>query len=432
MSDALPNAPADPPPAVPPAAAPPPPPAPAALPAAVPPAPAAPASLWSTIWSTGQLVVALVVTSLVLAYLLLMPAAPPPPDDPRRPSMSEIVTAAGPGLIGIQANSSLSKKLQVIEIHARTIQDPLVSVTGQVAASLRPGKGTNADYWQFNASELLTAYTDWQKATNDIAFTTNQLERTKELATARVESQKKVVARLKKLVDAGTDPFKDLAAEETNLLQYQLLGQKEVYEAETAALIAKRSEAAYSRQLQQSGLDPDTLRTATADVDIVIADVPETMLASVKKGQACEAKFFGLPHDTFPGKVQRIAPVLSKDRHALRVLFVINDPQDQLRPGMFADIGLGTDPREALLVPADATVHVGRADYVLVGEKGDAWRVTEVRVGDVHGSEVEILDGLSGGERVICKGAILLKPAIVRALQDAANRAKGSVAETSP
>jgi RND family efflux transporter MFP subunit len=387
-----------------------------------------PPSRWRKMWSAAQLILALVITLGVLAYLVLTPVTPPSADEDRRQPQAEVVQPAGPGLIRILPGTPLEKKLQIVKVETSRITSPILSVTGTVAASLRPGHGKKSDYWQFNAPEVLTAYSDWQKATADIAFAETQLDRTRELAESRVESQKKVVARLKKLVEAGTDTPKDLAAEETNLLQYQILGQKEIHEAQTTVLMAKRSEAMLARQLQQAGLEPELLRSATADMDIVMADVPEGMLSSVKVGQGCRAKFFGLPGETFTGKVNSIAPVLSKERRSLRVLFVIHDPKDQLRPGMFAEIGLGTDARDALLVPADGVVHVGRMDYVLVaGMDSDTWRVTEVKVGELHGNQVEILSGLRPGDRVLGKGAILLKPALVRALQAEANGSKRSV-----
>jgi hypothetical protein len=294
-----------------------------------------------------------------------------------------------------------------------------------VAASLRPTQGRpfspagekGSDSWQFNSPELLTAYTDWQKATADIAFAETQLAQIKQLADTRTSAQQKLVDRMKKLVEAGTDTQKDLAAAETELIQSQIQGRKEVHEAETAVRLARRSEAALARQLQHGGLAPELLQSGTSDVDIVMADVPEGLISRVKINQACEARFFGFPDHAFSGQVRVIAPVLSKERRSLRVLFAIHDPKDQLRPGMFADIGLGTDARSALLVPAEGIVHVGRSDYVLVGEASSQWRVAEVQVGEVHASGVEILGGLQAGNRVAGQGAILLKPYIIQALQ---------------
>ena len=123
-------------------------------------------------------------------------------------------------------------------------------------------------------------------------------------------------------------------------------------------------------------------------------------MSRVKLGQGCEARFFGFPEQLFPGQVRAIAPVLSKERRSLRVLFAISDPRDQLRPGMFADIGLGTDAREALLIPPEAVVHVGRSDYVLRRDGSGDWRVTEVQVGELHETAVEVLGGLQPATRL--------------------------------
>jgi hypothetical protein len=205
-----------------------------------------------------------------------------------------------------------------------------------------------------------------------------------------------------------------------------------VHEAGVALAKARRDEAAQARQLQLAGLDPDLLTSATSDIDIVMADVPEGLLGRVTAGQGCEARFFGIPDETFTGHVRSIAPVVTRDRRSLRVLFTIADLKDQLRPGMFAEIGLGTDARDALLVPADGVIHVGRADYVLAAaDDRGTWRVTAVQAGEVRAGKVEILNWqkpgdpppvgavvLRPGDRVIGAGAILLKPAIVRALAE--------------
>jgi len=84
---------------------------------------------------------------------------------------------------------------------------------------------------------------------------------------------------------------------------------------------------------------------------------------------------------------------------------------------MFAEIGLGTDPHETVLMPAEGVLHVGRADYALVGTDSGVWQITEVTVGELTDAGVEILAGLQGGERVLGTGAILLKPFVVKALQ---------------
>jgi hypothetical protein len=364
-------------------------------------------------------VVALAATAGFLGYLLVVPSAPPAePETTPRPT-ADVVEVVGPGLIRVQPGSPLDKKVQVVAVRRRTVTDPVLTVTGRVAASLRPGNGKGSDFWQFDSPEVLTAYTDWQRAQADITFAETQLAQVKQLAAARLEAQRQVLARAEKGASIGDGTAKEVAAEKANLIQTELTGRKEVHEAETALRVATRAEAAGARQLQQSGLDPELIRSTTSDTDIVLADVPEGRLNRAKVGQGCQATFFGIPTERFTGKVTSIAPVLSKERRSVRVLFVIHDPKDQLRPGMFAEIGLGTDPRDTILAPADGVLHVGRADYALVGAEANTWRVAEVQVGEPHNGDVEILDGLKEGDRVVGKGAILFKPLAVRALQPA-------------
>lgn len=374
---------------------------------------------WAKIWAAAQFYVAVALTAGFAAYLFLFPhglsrsAAEPP-----RPKPVEVVQAVGRRTIQIHKGSGLDEKLELTSVHEARISSPLLTVTGTVAASLRPGGKAGSDFWQFNSPEVLTAYTDWQKAVADVTFAETHLKQVQDLAKTRLTAQQKVVDQLERLVKVGTESLKSLAAEQTLLAESDIQGKKEVHEANSALLLARRQEAALSRQLQQSGLEPSMLQAATADLDIIVADVPEAFLSRVKAGQQCRAKFLGLPDQNFGGVVKSILPVLSRERRTLRLLFVIDDPMDQLRPGMFGEIGLGTEPRDALLAPAEGILHVGRADYALVaaGTEG-LWRVVEVQVGEPQSGQVEVLSGVADGDRVIGKGAILLKPIVVRSLQ---------------
>lgn len=398
----------------------------------------------AALWSVGQFVVALGATIGALVYLIVHPGSQPEPAEERPAPAEEPVRVVGPGLIGVNPASPLVGKLTVAEVRLTKVTAPVLTVTGTVVASLRPGNGKaggaalaavagmaaaarrSSDFWQFNSPEVLTTFTDWQKAKADIVFARMQLVRIREAATARTAAQRELVATMAKLEAAGTETKKQLAVEQATLRQYEIQQEKEVYEAETAIRVAERNEAAGARLLQQAGLDPALLGSVNSDVDLVMADVPEGFLGRVKVGDGCEARFFGIPDEVFAGRVKSIAPVLAKDRRSLRVLFTVDDFNDQLRPGMFAEIGLGTDPREAVLTPAEGVLHLGRSDYLLVaaGEAG-AWRVAKVEVGELRDGKVEILNHpkpgitlLKPGDRVMGQGAILFKPVVAQALRE--------------
>lgn len=370
-----------------------------------------------------QFILSLAIAGGVLALLMWSPWQGKGAGTEARPTeRAPVVRLVGPGLIAITPDTPLAKKLTVAPVTGEKLTAPILSVTGSLVARLPPGKEPAQDRWQFTSPDVLSAYTDWQKARLDVEFNQEQLVKIKKLNTERVAFQTQETKRLRKLEGIGTDSKKDLAAAETALIQAEIQGQKEIYEAETNLRIAQRTRAALERQLQQAGVDPELLGRSSDGAAIVMADVPEAKLGYARQGQGCTAQFFAYPDTVFTGQVGSLAPTLSAERRTLRVLFVLADPDGRLRPGMFATIGLGTDPRATILVPANAVVHVGRSDYVLVGAAPGVWKVVEVRIGELHGARVEVLDGLKTGQEVIGTGAILLKPFIVHALQQEKDR----------
>src|SRR5262249_9147714 len=146
------------------------------------------------------------------------------------------VEIVGPQLLRLRPDSTLEKRYQTATVSQRTLRSPVVVVTGTVVASMRHGENGKPDFWQFNAPEMLTTYADWKKAIADVEFYKTQLKKIEELAEAREDAQKKVVARKERLVKAGTETEEVLAAERANLIQIRITAQKDIHEANNAIL----------------------------------------------------------------------------------------------------------------------------------------------------------------------------------------------------
>ena len=295
----------------------------------------------------------------------------------------------GPRLIRVQSGTAMDSELHDAKARAAWLTAPILPVTGAALASLRPGKDQSQDAWQFATPDLLSAFSDWQKAVVDTKFQKAQLKAIRDLNEAKIDAQAEVVKRMEKLVAAGTDTQKDLVAERTNLIQDRIQGRKDIHEAETNVEVAQRTEATLAQQLQQAGLEPTMLRSAAAEGEIVVAEVPERVIDRVKLGMTCEVRFYALPDRVFTGKVSCISPVISKDKRVLNVQFIVKDLQNAIRPGMFAQIGLGTDKRLSILMPADGVLHVEDKDYALVAAEAGVWKIVEVQVGELRGTDVE-------------------------------------------
>jgi hypothetical protein len=377
----------------------------------------------TTVWErwsfTVQFLAALGVGGIVLFYLVRT-TDPSARDSIETPAMARAVEPLEGGMIRIDPTSALASKLATMRVAMQTTTTPLLRVTGSVVASLRPVGEDRSVQWQFNNPEVLSMFFDWGANELDVEFFQQQLSLIEELSKTQIDAQRRVVERAERLVAAGTDSQADYELARAELLEREITARQAIRAAQIELRKAERNAAVFVRQLELNGLDPRMLtEEVSADVDLVIADVPEEFKSRVRIGQSCEARFIGMRDRVFSGKVRSISGVLSPERRSLRVLFFVDDPNDLLRPGMFAEIGLGTDPRDALLIPAESLIHLGADDFVLTQspDSSEAWRVTAVEIGDNRNGQVEILSGLAADTVIISKGAMLLQPAATVAMR---------------
>ncbi|MBI2824391.1 MAG: efflux RND transporter periplasmic adaptor subunit [Planctomycetia bacterium] len=371
---------------------------------------------WRTIWMAVG-VLALVWILVYVARPAIHAAAPARAPAPTTlpPEPVQLVSS---GLIRVDPTASFRKQLQTVAVEEERVSFPLMNVSGYVIARVRAGQEPIEDRWQFSAGDLSTAYADWLRVQNEVDFADRQLSKVRELAEAETSFLQLNLDRLKPGLDSGSIPEKDYRQAKADLVKSQLESEKNVFSAESTLRAARRSKTALERHLSQAGIEPIVFTRAVENMVLVVANVPETKVALVREEQPCEARFYGYPDRVFPGHVEALNPLLTEDRRTLRVLFDLNDPEQILRPGMFAEVGLGTEERTALLVPGTALLHVGQSDYVLVQVSDSDWRITQVKVAGSHDGEYEVASGLASGDRVISHGAILLKPMVTQSVSE--------------
>ncbi|MEM9484887.1 MAG: efflux RND transporter periplasmic adaptor subunit [Cyanobacteria bacterium P01_F01_bin.116] len=143
---------------------------------------------------------------------------------------------------------------------------------------------------------------------------------------------------------------------------------------------------------------------AIADGLEVVAEVPEADLVQLQVGQAAEIVSIAYPDKVFQGKVRLIAPEAIERQNVtiFQVRIQLENGQDQLRSNMKVDVAfLGNRLRDALVVPAVAVVTQGGETGVLVpGENNKNIRFRPVSLGPEVGDQIQILEGVSSGERV--------------------------------
>jgi RND family efflux transporter MFP subunit len=136
----------------------------------------------------------------------------------------------------------------------------------------------------------------------------------------------------------------------------------------------------------------------------VVAEVNEEDIPRVKIGQTALFRTDAFPERRLEGKVSEITPMGDIAAKTFRVKMLLPD-DTPLKPGMSVEANIVTREKpEALLIPADALQ--GNAVFVLDGSTA---RKREVTVGIRGTREVEVLSGLTAGERVAAPAPTELK-----------------------
>jgi Cu(I)/Ag(I) efflux system membrane fusion protein len=141
----------------------------------------------------------------------------------------------------------------------------------------------------------------------------------------------------------------------------------------------------------------------------IMLDVPEAQAGRVRPGNAVEFALPALPGERFTGSIDYVYPELDTRTRTLRARAVIQNPEDRLRPGMYADVTISGDVHDdVLLVPSEAVIRTGTRDVVIVDEGAGRFRPVAVRVGPESAHDTVILAGLEAGQRVVTSGQFLI------------------------
>jgi cobalt-zinc-cadmium efflux system membrane fusion protein len=138
------------------------------------------------------------------------------------------------------------------------------------------------------------------------------------------------------------------------------------------------------------------------------ADVFEKDLPRVRPGQEVKLKVTAFPESTFSGKVILINSVLDPETRTVKVRTEVANPDGRLKPDMFANVQIITDVnRAAISIPQSAVLNDEGKTIVFVAD-GDGYKKRQVQAGIRNNDRVEIVDGLSAGDKVVVKGNYLL------------------------
>ena len=336
------------------------------------------------------------------------------------------VVVADHGLLQVPEKSPLRSELVVQPVEMRDVPHAMVfpatveadtarmanvlpSLTGKVV-ELKVGLGDRVTRGQLlaviDSGDLAQAYADADKARDALDLAKKSLDRARGVQTAGGAAVKDL--------EAAQSGYNQALAE-SNRAQTRLAAVGGVSGAHAArAMNVTAPVSGYVTALSVSpGVyvnDPTAAMLTIANLDTVwiTANVPESDVALVAKGQPVDAVLPAYPDQVFHGRVSFVSPLLQPDTRRDMVRVAVANPDGRLKPNMFASASFDIPqpaqvfvPESALLMNNDSTTV-----FVEVSPWTFARRTVELSYDETAGARV--VKGLQAGDRVIVKGGVLL------------------------
>lgn len=248
----------------------------------------------------------------------------------------------------------------------------------------------------------------------DTAFETAQLHNQE--AAARLAERN--LARARELQSNNTTAVADLDAAEAAATQAAA-----TVEATRATLAKKRIVAPFAGRLGIRQVNSgqflnkgDAVVTLEA-TDPIYVDfgLPQQDVTQLKPGLPVHVTVDSFGDRVFSGTVEATDPRVSAATRNVRARAVVPNPEETLRPGMFASVEiLLPEERTVIVLPATAIVYSPYGDSVYVVQRGaDGTAKAEqrfVQVGPSRGDQIALLSGVKPGEEVVTAGHGKLRP----------------------
>jgi membrane fusion protein (multidrug efflux system) len=142
-------------------------------------------------------------------------------------------------------------------------------------------------------------------------------------------------------------------------------------------------------------------------------NVPEAHLGRLQPGQKLLLTVQAYPGKNFEGVITAINPHIEVSTRNVKIRATLDNKDHELRPGMFADVRLILSSSQSVLtVPDTAITYNPYGDSVFSvtsNQQGLTVQLKQVVTGETRDGRVEIVKGLSAGERIVSAGQVKLR-----------------------
>jgi len=140
----------------------------------------------------------------------------------------------------------------------------------------------------------------------------------------------------------------------------------------------------------------------------IMADSFEYEAPNIHVGETATVSLQAVPGRAFTARINYIQPQVDPMTRTLKVRLDMDNPGLVLKPDMYADVEFRVNLPVQLTVPAEAVLDTGERKTVFVDRGNGFFEPRKVTTGERSGDRIQILSGLTRGERIVTSGNFLI------------------------
>lgn len=140
----------------------------------------------------------------------------------------------------------------------------------------------------------------------------------------------------------------------------------------------------------------------------IIVTLYEYDIAVISAGDEADVSLAYDPNQSFKGKISYIYPEIEEETRTAKARIEVDNLDQRLKPGMFANVELKKNLGESIVVPDDAVLDTGTRNIVFVKTGTSRFEPREVKVGPRVEDSFIILSGIESGEEIVVGAHFLI------------------------
>jgi len=185
-----------------------------------------------------------------------------------------------------------------------------------------------------------------------------------------------------------------------------------------AKLLTKTIAAPFAGVIGKRGISGSSLGSENTiiltldDSRKVLCDlkIPEVYAAVLKKDLKLKAKFSAYKDKNYNGIIQSVASRVDAQTRSILARAQIENENSEIIPGSLLEIEILYNEKNALSVPDTSIIYEGNKKFIYKIDENNIIKKAEIETGTRNLGNLEILNGLVQGDKIIAEGLTKVRP----------------------